>query len=148
MKPRTCLLMLASFLLISCNTEMTVPDRLPDGSYMDVVFDISSGTDFTKSFIPDSRLELDTVDIFIYHSGVLSRSLSMSRSAGGSTYITATQRLILGDTYDILVLANSTVHSAPESLEDALNTPEDTDWGIRHTCRGGEYLCVAGRRSL
>ena len=115
---------LACCLLISCETAVTLPEKLPDGVPVDVVIEISapgSAGAWTKSQVSMDRRDLDTLDVFIYQSGVLRRSLSFTCGADWAQSYSSTLRLISGDTYDVVVFANNIDHTAPATLTEALS---------------------------
>ena len=90
----------------------------------EVLFDIFADTELqedTKSSISVHLRELNNVDVFIYDSGVLRSSLCFGRSGVGSSSMSATTRLIVGSTYDIVVIANHYDHTPPASLSEALS---------------------------
>ena len=124
MKHSLILLAVISCLTIACEKPDGPQDSPEESGYRDVIFDISAPGDWndcTKSIIPTSLRDMDIVDIFIYKSGTLCRNLSFSRSTGGTSSLTTTSRLFVGDTYDIIAIANHTDHTPPATLDDAMN---------------------------
>ncbi|MBR5906365.1 MAG: DUF4906 domain-containing protein [Bacteroidales bacterium] len=115
----------------------------------DVVFAIIADADTyegTKSCIPDEQMSLNKVDIFIYDSGVLRTRLCMNRDAGGSSAMTVSTRLIVGSTYDIIVVANNSVHTPPASLDAALNDFVYRIGGMDDIIANGIPMC--GRETI
>ncbi len=90
----------------------------------EVLFDIFADTELqgdTKSSIPAQLTGLNNVDVFIYDSGVLRKSLCFSRNGVGSSSMSEAISLIVGSTYDIVVIANHYDHTPPASLSEALS---------------------------
>ena len=135
-------------MICACEYERTPPEEVPEESG-EVVFEIFSDSDSpesTRSSIPDASLTMNKVDIFIYESGVLRTGLCMSRDAGGASSMTASTRLIVGSTYDIIVVANNSVHTPPASLDAALNDFVYRIGGLADIVANGIPMC--GRQTV
>lgn len=100
----------------------------------------------TRSSVTAAESGLGAVDIFFYHSGILCRDLTVNGNAAWADSYTAVVQLDYGKTYDVLVLGNSDVHSAPERLQDALQSLKYVADGISGWNSGG--LPMAGRTSF
>lgn len=129
--------------LVACRQSGPLPD-IPDlGMYKDVIIEISAPgvwDNCTRSVIPDPLRVLDIVDVFIYKDGALRRSLSFSRSSVGDSSLKTSSRLLAGDTYDIIVIANNTEHTAPATLDDALGMVYDSQ-GFTNLEEHGIPMC-------
>lgn len=107
----------------ACEPDYMLPDVGGEGEYREVLLEIVSGDDprdATRSSIVSDLRNLNTVDIFVYDSGVLRRSLCTSRNPAGGTSASVTMKLIIGNIYDIVVVANNVNHEPPASLNAVL----------------------------
>ena len=100
----------------------------------------------TRSSVTAGENGLGTIDIFFYHSGSLCSDLTFSGNAGWSQSYTVDVELDGGKSYDVLVLANSNVHTAPAKYEDALKSLKYVSEGISGWNSGG--IPMAGRTSF
>lgn len=140
--------LLALCMICACEYERMPPLEDPEESG-EVVFEIIADADTydgTKSCIPDWQMSLNKVDIFIYDSGVLRTKLCMNRDAGGAAVVTASTRLIVGSIYDIIVVANNSVHTPPASLDAALNDFVYRIGGMADIIANGIPMC--GRQTI
>lgn len=120
MRHRIIIAILSACSLCGCESALE-----PEAEEVEVSIDISAAPCTiadTKSSIDVSLFSMDALDILVYHGGHLRNRLCISRNNVSSNAFTATTRLIVGETYDILVLANHGGLTPPESLTEALNT--------------------------
>lgn len=111
---------LAVFCLCGCRKGLE-----PEAEEIEVSFEISSAPDIavdTKSSIDMSLFGIDVLDILIYHRGKLCKKLCISQTDMINYVYFPKARLIVGETYDILVLANHGGITYPATLTEALNT--------------------------
>ena len=119
MKQYLIMLLAAAGWLCACERDQP-PLTAAEGESVEVQFDINAEEDLCKSGLGLPLNSLGIVDIYIYDSGELRHSLSFSRDAGGRRSFSFSTELIVGNRYDILVVANSTDHTPYPTLDEAM----------------------------
>ena len=100
----------------------------------------------TRSGVSVSDSGLGAVDIYFYERGSLCSSLTVNADANQAAYYYATVQLQIGSTYEILVLANHTVHSPPATLDAALSSLSYVSDGI--TAWNSSGIPMSGRATV
>lgn len=116
------LLTILTALVCLCACDSSLPGGREE---KEVRFIIDSGQVMEpvgKSVLGPAYRILNRVDILVYQKGDLRRLLSTTRDAGGASSLSVSTSLMVGETYDILVIANYPVLNPPATLQAALDT--------------------------
>ena len=118
MKRSSVLLALAVLGLCSCTPEEHLPAGGNAGGARDVLVSVRGTGTGTRSGLSGADDRIGPVDIFVFESGKLAADIS--GDAGWENSFSASVSLEVGRTYEIVAVANNTVHDRPETLTDAL----------------------------
>ncbi|MCR5326242.1 MAG: DUF4906 domain-containing protein [Bacteroidales bacterium] len=125
--------LLPLLLLVSCT--LSEPESAFGGrtGSREVVIQISSDSlpaASTRSSVTASDSALRIVDILFYENSRLCSDLTVHRDLGWTGSYSQSVSLVLGRTYDVLVIANASGISAPQTLQEAVSGLQYTAYGI------------------